>query len=406
VEIGDRNKGIETKKYNRRDEHRGLSLNMSNRIPAEVFPPGDFILDELEERGWTQTNLAEITGRPDSTICSIIAVKKALSEEIAVELASAFGTSPQFWLNLENAYRLSKVATETIPIEHRAKIFQAAPVRDMQKRGWIRVLDSPEDTEKELIRFFEVPSLDQVSNLRVAARASVQNGSTLTPEQLAWCVRALQLAKAVPAKKYSNKSFEEGVLQLQLLTDFPENVRKVPRVLGEMGIRFVLVEHLPKSKIDGAALWLGEDDDWSKPVVALSLRYDRIDSFWHTLFHELSHIKNKDSYVVDVDIVGADRCLSDKALSDIEARANQEAAEMLIPKERMESFISRTHPFYYTEKIIQFANLIKIHPGIIAGQLQHRKKIDWAAHRRMLVKVRDILISGAMTDGWGAASAK
>jgi HTH-type transcriptional regulator/antitoxin HigA len=379
---------------------------MSNRIPAEVFPPGEFILDELEERGWTQTNLARITGRPESTICSLILGKKTVTEEIAVELGSAFGTSPHFWLNLENAYRLSKVSVETGVIERRARMFTAAPVREMQKRGWISVCESAEETESELRRFFQVPSLDQISNLRVAARASVQNGSALAPDQLAWCVRALQLAKSVPAKKYTAQSFDAGIGHLRALTNFPENVRKVPQVLGEMGIRFVLVEHLTKSKIDGAALWLGEDDDWTNPVVALSMRYDRIDSFWHTLFHELSHIKNKDSYVIDVDIVGANRCLSDESVSSMESRANKDASEMLIPKERMESFISRTHPFYYTEKIIQFANLIKVHPGIIAGQLQYRKKIDWAAHRKMLVKVRHILISGAMSDGWGAASAQ
>ena len=376
---------------------------MNNRTPAEVFPPGEFILDELEERGWTQTNLAQITGRAGSTINAIIKGKQTITPEIATEFASAFGTSPQFWLNLENAYQLSKISiVEFDCIKHRAKMFETAPVRDMEKRGWIRIFDSAEETEKELENFFSIPKLNQLSELRVAARASVQNGSELTPEQLVWCVRALQLAKSVPAKKYTNKSFDEGVSNLRLLADFPENVRKVPKILSEMGIRFVVIEHLPKSKIDGAALWLG--DDWSKPVIALSLRYDRIDSFWHTLFHELSHIKHKDSYIVDVDLVGADRCLSNEALSEIETRANQEAAEMLIPKQTMESFISRTHPFYYAEKIIQFANLIKIHPGIIAGQLQHRKKIDWAANRQMLVKVRDILISGAMTDGWGTTA--
>jgi len=374
---------------------------MSNRTPAEVFPPGEFILDELEERGWSQTSLAKITGRPDSTISSIISGKKSITPEIASEFASAFGTSPQFWLNLENAYQLSKLAVEDGAIKHRAKLFETAPIRDMEKRGWIRVYDSVEETEKELVNFFSIPTLEQLPQLRLAARATDQNKSELTPEQLAWCVRALQLSKSVPAKKYTNKSFYEGISQLRLLADFPENARKVPKVLSEMGIRFVVIEHLPKSKIDGAALWLG--NDWSKPVIALSLRYDRIDSFWHTLFHELSHIKNKDSYIVDVDMVRADRCLSDEALSEIETRANREAAEMLIPKQTMDSFISRTHPFYYTEKIIQFANLIKIHPGIIAGQLQHRKKIDWAANRKMLVKVRDILISGAMTDGWGTA---
>ncbi len=379
---------------------------MSNRIPAEVFSPGEFILDELDERGWTQSSLAKITGRPDSTISALISGKQALTPEIATELASAFGTSPQFWLNLENAYRLSKIVDVSAEIKQRAKMFVAAPVRDMERRGWIRVCDSMADTEKELARFFSIPSLDRLPNLRVAAKASVQNGSSLTAEQLAWCVRALQLAKSVPAKDYSEKSFEEGVIKLRKLADFPENSSKVPRILAEMGIRFVVIEHLAKSKIDGAALWLGEGDDWGKPVVALSLRYDRIDSFWHTLFHELSHIKNRDSYVVDVDIVGADRCLSNDALSEIEARANQEAADMLIPNQTMDSFISRTRPFYYTSRIIQFANLLKIHPGIIAGQLQHRKQIGWASHRKMLVKVRDILISGSMTDGWGAASTK
>jgi HTH-type transcriptional regulator/antitoxin HigA len=104
--------------------------------------------------------------------------------------------------------------------------------------------------------------------------------------------------------------------------------------------------------------------------------------------------------------VGADRCLASDELSEIEARANREASEMLIPSERLQSFIVRTRPFYYTEKIIQFANLLKIHPGIIAGQLQHKGEIDWAANRQMLVKVRDILISAAMTDGWGVQIAK
>jgi HTH-type transcriptional regulator / antitoxin HigA len=373
---------------------------MINRTPAEVFPPGEFIRDELEERGWTQADLAKIMGRPVATLNQIINGSKAITPETACELSSAFGTTPEVWLNLENAYQLSKVVVPFEEIRKRASLFEAAPVKEMEKRGWIKTSNSIDELKKQVDEFF---SIQEISKLRVAARASEQD-SELTPEQIAWCVRALQLAKSVPAKKYTNKSLEDGIPQLRALADFPENVRKVPALLSEMGIRFVVVEHLSKTKIDGAALWLG--DGWDKPVIALSLRYDRIDSFWHTLFHELSHIKHKDSYIVDVDMVGADRCLSDSALSEIEARANKEAAEMLIPKEKFESFIIRTHPFYSSGKIIQFANVIKTHPGIIAGQLQHRKKIDWSNHRQMLVKVRDILISGAMTDGFGTKISK
>ena len=378
---------------------------MSNRTPAEVFPPGEFIRDELSERDWTQSDLAKIMERPVSAINLIISGKKSVTPETAIELGEAFGTSPEFWLNLETTYQLSKVtaaqaAAPASAIRERAKLFESAPVKDMEKRGWIKVSDSIEELKQQLGAFF---SSVEVEKLRMAARTSIQS-SELNPEQLAWCVRALQLAKAVPAQKFSNKAFDEGIAKLRALADFPENVRHVPKVLSEMGIRFVVVEHLPKSKIDGAALWLG--DGWEKPVIALSLRYDRIDSFWHTLFHECSHIKNKDAYTLDVDIVGADRCLSNEALSEIETRANQEASEMLIAKEKLQSFIVRTHPFYYTEKIIQFANLLKIHPGIIAGALQHRGEIDWSANRHMLVKVRDILISGAMTDGWGVRISK
>ena len=71
----------------------------------------------------------------------------------------------------------------------------------------------------------------------------------------------------------------------------------------------------------------------------------------------------------------------------------------------MDSFISRTHPFYYASKIIQFANLIKIHPGIIAGQLNIVEKIDWTANRQMLVYGADILIS-RRNDGWMGNSRK
>jgi HTH-type transcriptional regulator / antitoxin HigA len=378
---------------------------MSNRTPAEVFPPGEFIRDELSERGWTQSDLAKIMERPVSAINLIISGKKSVTPETAVELAEAFGTSPEFWLNLETAYRLSRVtaaqaAAPASAIRERAILFESAPVKDMEKRGWLKVSESIDELKHQLSEFFSLP---EATKLRAAAKSSIQS-SDLTPEQVAWCVRALQLAKVVPAQKFSNKAFDEGIPKLRALADFPENVRHVPKVLSEMGIRFVVVEHLPKSKIDGAALWLG--DGWEKPVIALSVRYDRIDSFWHTLFHECSHIKNRDSYVIDVDIVGADRCLSSGELSEIEARANEEASEMLIPKDTFLGFIKRTRPFYYSTKIIQFANLIKLHPGIIAGALQHKGEIDWSANRHMLVKVRDILISGAVTDGWGVTIAK
>lgn len=81
---------------------------MSARIPAEVFAPGVFLAEELEARGWTQIELAEILGRPPRLISELIAGKRAISPETAMGLSAAFGHTPQFWMNLETAYQLSK----------------------------------------------------------------------------------------------------------------------------------------------------------------------------------------------------------------------------------------------------------------------------------------------------------
>lgn len=373
---------------------------MNNRIPVEVFPPGDFLREELDERGWTQADLAEIIERPVQVINGIITGKRSITPETAKALSAALGTSAEFWLNLENTFRLSKAVVSDGFIRQRADIFKVAPIKIMQKRGWIRKTKI-EESEAELVNFFEIQSLSDLPSLRVAAKASVQNGSQLLPEQLVWCVKCLKLAKKVPVKRFSNRKIGEAIDVLKTMTDFPEKSAQVPKILGEFGIRFVVVEHLPRTKIDGAALWLG--DGWDQPVIALSLRYDRIDSFWHTLLHEISHIQHGDSYIVDEDLNSGDRCLSSHELSEVEERANREASESLVPQNILESFMNHTRPFYNREKIIQFANRVKIHPGIIAGQLQFRGEIQYSANRDMLVKIRNHVISTAMTDGWGSS---
>lgn len=79
---------------------------MATRRPAEVFPPGDFLREELAERGWTQADLAEILGRPPRLIDEIILGKRGISPETAKGLADVFGTSAAFWMNLDSAWQL------------------------------------------------------------------------------------------------------------------------------------------------------------------------------------------------------------------------------------------------------------------------------------------------------------
>jgi HTH-type transcriptional regulator/antitoxin HigA len=126
-----------------------------------------------------------------------------------------------------------------------------------------------------------------------------------------------------------------------------------------------------------------------------------MDNFWFTVMHEVSHIKNGDALSVDRDLTGEDSGEPILIHDEAESRASEEAAHSLIPREEIESFIRRVGPLYSKDRIIQFAHRIKIHPGIVVGQLQTRKEIGWGTNKEMLVKIRAVVVETSLTDGWG-----
>jgi HTH-type transcriptional regulator / antitoxin HigA len=179
----------------------------------------------------------------------------------------------------------------------------------------------------------------------------------------------------------------------------PEEIRRIPRVLSEHGIRFLIIEHLPKTKIDGACFWL----DRYSPVIVVSLRYDRIDWFWHSLGHELKHVRDRDvekEPVLETLLVGEDAQPQNEKPKE-EKEADEFAVEFLVDQKELEDFINRHHPLYSRRDVIRFSGRIGVHPGIVVGQLQYLGKIPYSNLRGMLVKVRDIITDSALTDGWG-----
>jgi HTH-type transcriptional regulator/antitoxin HigA len=362
---------------------------MTERIPAEVFPPGDLVREELEARGWTQTDLAEILGRPLRVVNEILSGRKAITPETAQGLGEAFGVGAQFWLNMESSYRLhvyrGKSNTAKM-VSRKAALYEKAPIKDMMKRRWIEPSESIDVLEKQVDTFFAERTL------AAAARKSTPYDET-TNAQRAWLYRVKHLAAAIDAGKYSKQKLLSGLGDLKALMAEPEEVRHVPRLLSDLGVRFLIVEHLPHTKIDGACVWLK-----SSPVVVLSMRYDRIDSFWFTLAHELGHVVNKDQFSIDIDLV-TEKDAQDKPPQ--ETRADHFAAQLLVPQEELDDFIARVDPLYSKNKIKGFAARIGVHPGIVVGQLHNRDKISYSHSREMLVKVRSLVLESSLTDGWG-----
>jgi antitoxin HigA-1 len=89
-----------------------------NRIPAH---PGEVLMEEfLQPLGITQVELARRLGAPIQRVNEIIQGKRGVTPETAWQLSTAFGTSPEFWLNLQGAYDLARAR----PSSRTASAFQ------------------------------------------------------------------------------------------------------------------------------------------------------------------------------------------------------------------------------------------------------------------------------------------
>lgn len=368
---------------------------MSTQLPAEVFPPGEFLKEELEAREWTQTEFSEITGLNQRTISEIASAKRSITPETAIAFGEALGTGALFWMNLESTFQLSKVKVQEHAIARRARLYEKFPVKEMIKRGWIHASQSLDVLERQFMDFFRIDSIDATPKMAHAAKKTEY--SEIKIQQLAWLFRAEQLAAAAPAEKYSEAKLERALNELRACLEFVDAARQIPAILAKAGIRLVILEALPGSKIDGACFWLNK----MSPVIALSLRFDRVDNFWHTLSHEIDHIRNREGQnepIMDIDILSES---PQNSIPEYEVRANDAAATFSIPSEEMAGFIARVNPLYSDEKIVGFARRLKVHPGIVVGQLQNRGQITYAMHRKHLEKIRSFVIDSALTDGFG-----
>lgn len=368
---------------------------MEVRTPAEVFPPGEFLRDELEARGWSQTEFAEIIGKPIRTVNEIIGGRRQVTPETATAIAAAFGTSPQFWMNLETAYQLARVEPAPERIGREARLRERFPIREMVKRGWIEASSSYDVLETRVFEFFGISNMEEEVRFSHAARRN--HGEQLSTLQLTWLLRVRRLASALQVPRYSEAGLRAALGKLEALTTEPEEARQVPKLLAECGVRFVVAEPMPGSKIQGVCFWL---DGGRSPVIALSMLYDRIDNFWFNVRHEIEHVlrgDGKDIPVVDEPTEDGQTAET----SEAEQAANDAASDFCVPADAMKSFIARLHPLYSEERLIGFARVVRRHPGLVAGQLQHRTGRRDLFKRHQHTKVRDIVTRSALTDGYG-----
>lgn len=180
----------------------------------------------------------------------------------------------------------------------------------------------------------------------------------------AWIVGCRRIADETTLDRKFDKNNEQTIIQqLKALTIFDEGPKLAEKYLQKEGIHLVILPNLPRTYLDGA-VFRAKDEN---PVIALTLRYDRIDYFWFTLFHELGHVfrhlgeSDAECYLDELDLSTSD--LKEEA-------ADQFASENLIRDEVIEE--ASLFEEYSKEKVTEFAREHNIHPAIVAGRIRYK----------------------------------
>lgn len=235
------------------------------------------------------------------------------------------------------------------------------PVKEMLRRGWLPSGDSdPINYIKELV-------IDIFGNGRYEValhRKFSFNGNFPSEYSLfAWQIQVLRKAKEITKQsKIPQFSKDSSWLsQLVRISTDPKGPLKAQEFLLSKGIILIVEPHLPSTYLDGAAMLL---PNTSTPVIALTLRHDRLDNFWFVLLHELGHVflhlDDERIAIFDEDV--------GMTTDQIEIEADQFALSNLISDEQWDICMCR---FYLNEDALkEDAENLNIHPSIIAGRIR------------------------------------
>jgi len=345
--------------------------------------PGEFIQDEIDERGWSQKEFAEILGFSKKHVNRLIQDKEPITSDTARRLSKAFGSSAKFWLDMETNYRLNLETTAKIEEEEcaaRALCFHYMPIREMRKKGWI-----PDD-EKSLIEtvksFWGISELS-FEFLEKQAKTCYRKSEAFANFNPYFAFAWLQKAKNDLSQitlNYSQDKLEELAKQIPELSYDRKGIEKFIHNLNDCGVQFLCLPHLEDTYIDGAAFYHNEN-----PVIVYTARYDRTDNFWFTVTHEivhvLKHISKDGSPIFDN--------MEDTSSNETEKEADRLSAKILKEEDILSFFkditrISATH-------INQCSINLKISPAIIVGCLHHHKVLPFKSMRKFLLPVKDQL---------------
>ncbi len=345
--------------------------------PDWVSPPGDTILDIIEERGWTQAELAKRLGYTEKHVSQLIG-GKPLTVDAAFRLERVLGSNVDFWLAREANYRkhLARIEAEKTYLGWSSWLDEL-PIKELMASDALPKLRNDAKNKHTLVeaclRFFGVAAPEDWRTHYCGMQADFKRSRVEQSDIGAissWLRLGEQQAEKLDGLKYDKARFEKSLQIIRGLTrEQPEVFEpQLRKLLQESGVALILVPAIPRAHVSGVARWLSP----TRPVIQLSLYGKTNDKFWFAFFHEAAHILLHANTKEEKKSVFLDDPNASYSDDPKEYEANEWAGSYLIPAEYKAELVSLRSKV----TVENFANKIGIHPGIVVGRLQHDGLIE------------------------------
>ena len=344
--------------------------------PVPPPTPIEAIRFVMDQKGMKQADMVPYIGSP-SKVSEILRGKRTLSLSMIRSLHTHLSIPAEILISDGMDF----------PLDGEGVNWDSFPVTEIVNRGWVTGLDPKTQAEEIMRELASQACADSyfTAQNRACLRQGTRRNEKDDPYSIdAWILGVLAQAETIETGIKFNpnildKSVVEKMIYLSGLKDGPLSAKEF---LQNKGIKLVIVPHFKRTYLDGAALV----NKKGEPIIALSLRYDRLDNFWFTLSHELAHLALGHVHSAETQCIIDDLDLIEPQ-DEIENEADELARESLIPSELWNS-----HPARNTGKlkdIFDLAAKADIHKSIVAGRIRYERnnyRILWPHVGRGMVR--------------------
>lgn len=356
-----------------------MSLSTLEAKIQLLSPPGETILETIENLGISQTELGERLGKNKAKTSDLINGKTSITNDTARKLEMVLGVSASFWLNLEKEYQEEIVEIEKLAFLETCKEWlKGFPLPYLKKLNFLPDTRDKLVLSETLLKFFGIASPKEWQKFYCEESISfkIELKHTATPQAVSTWLRIGEIrAREIKLTTFDKKNLKTQVKKIEALSKSPtENwLDDLQKLCSEIGIALCLVPSIPKAPIYGVARWINKK---TTPLIQLTDRNKDYNSFWFSFYHELGHIilHNKS----DVFLEG----LNDISQDEIKEKEADNFAQkhLSIPDKKLNSLTSFTNlTDEQKEKIVfDLAEELQLHPSIIISQLQRHEIVHYS----------------------------